>query len=351
MTAVAAFSNWPRRRGGALLVVWIAAVVGLAINLAVAPQAAAQGWLIAFVFVSGIPIGSLVLLLIHRLTGGRWGEALAPVLMRAAALTPLIALAFVPLAFGLSAPYRWAADTAAIRPALAHYYLNEPAFLLRAAIALIGWSVLSVLVLGERCTRLAAGLGLAFHGLIISLVAVDWILSVDSGFASSAFAAGIAIQQMLSALAFAAIIGPQRQGADSADLAGLILATLLGTVYIGLIAFIVSWYGNLPEKAAWYLARGHNGWEWVMTVAVAAGVLVPFALLLKQDLRRNRVALRVVGSLVLVGVFLHVLWLMAPAFQGEAIIAAILSFFVLAALCIGLADRVATRMRRPVHDR
>ena len=112
MTGVAALSHWPRRRAGATLAIWIAAVVGLAIELAAAPQSVSQGWLIAFVFVSGIPIGSLVLLLVHRLTGGRWGEALAPVLMPAAAVMPLVALAFVPLAFGLSAPYRWAADTA-----------------------------------------------------------------------------------------------------------------------------------------------------------------------------------------------------------------------------------------------
>ena len=45
-----------------------------------------------------------------------------------------------------------------------------------------------------------AGLGLVFHGIVISLVAVDWILSIDSSFSSSAFAAAIAIQQLLSAL-------------------------------------------------------------------------------------------------------------------------------------------------------
>ena len=222
---------------------------------------------------------------------------------------------------------------------------------MRAAVALIGWSVLAVLVLRQCCTRLVAGFGLAFHGLIISLVAVDWILSVDSGFASSAFAAGIALQQLLSVLAFVAITGPEWQAADSADLAGLILATLLGTVYIDLMAFIVSWYGNLPEKAVWYLVRGRNGWEWVIAVAVAVGAFLPFALLLRQDLRRNRAALRVVGSLVLIGVFLHLLWLMAPVFRWDAIIAAVLSLVALGGLCIGLADLVAMRIRSAAHGR
>src|SRR5690242_20147126 len=111
------------------LVAGFAAIVALAIGLASVPRSVVQGWLIAFVFVGGIPIGSLVLLLIHRLTGGRWGDVLSPVLTGAASRMPFVAIAFVPLAFGLSAPYRWAVDPTGIRQAVAQVYLNEPAFL------------------------------------------------------------------------------------------------------------------------------------------------------------------------------------------------------------------------------
>jgi len=180
-----------------LLVATAAAIVALAIELAVAPKTMLQGWLIAFVFISGIPIGSLVLLLIHRLTGGRWGPALAPVLRPAASMVPFIALIFVPLAFGLSGPYRWASDAAVLRPSVAHLYLNQPAFLLRSAVALTGWSVLSVFVVRRHCTALMAALGLVFHVAMMSLIAVDWILSVDSNFSSSSFAAALMIQQLL----------------------------------------------------------------------------------------------------------------------------------------------------------
>jgi hypothetical protein len=83
-------------------------------------------------------------LLIHRLTGGRWGTALAPVLMPAAAMVPLLALIFLPLAFGLSAPYRWASDTSVLRPAVAHVYLNQPAFLLRSVSSRAGVNLLLV---------------------------------------------------------------------------------------------------------------------------------------------------------------------------------------------------------------
>jgi hypothetical protein len=333
-----------------MLIAALGALVTLAIGLVASPKFVMQGWLIAFVFVSGLPIGSLVLLLIHRLTGGRWGTALAPVLIPATAMVPFVALAFLPLAFDLSAPYRWASDTSILRPAVAHVYLNQPAFLLRSGVALLGWSVLAVAVVRGRCTALTAGLGLVFHAVVISLVAVDWILSIDSRFSSSAFAATIAIQQLLSALALAAIAGPEaRQPGAIADLAGLIMATLLGTVYLALMSFIVIWYGNLPDKAAWYLLRGRDGWQWLIAAAVVIGALVPLCLLLKQSVRQSRGALRLIGGLILLGVFLHVAWLIAPAFGSGAIVAALIAVSALMSLGLGLFDRVGVRLSGGVH--
>jgi hypothetical protein len=346
MNTRSALVGW--RQG--LLIVGSAAAAILAIGLAAVPKSIVQGWLTAFVFVSGIPIGSLVLLLIHRLTGGRWGEALAPVLTPAITMVPLVAVVFLPLAFGLSAPYRWAADKSVLRPVVAHIYLNQPAFVLRAAIALIGWSVLAVFVVRRRCTMLMAGLGLTFHGVVTSLVSVDWILSVDSSFSSSAFAATLAIQQILSALCFAAIAGPPgMQDEVTADLGGLIMASLLGTVYLGLMSFIVIWYGNLPDKAVWYLTRGQDGWQWVIVSALAIGALLPLGLLLKQSFRQSPASLRLIGSLILIGVFLHVLWLIAPAFPSDALAAAILATVALIGLGVGIFDLLAIRLRGGPH--
>ena len=104
-----------------------------------------RGWLLAFAIFSSIPIGSMLWLLIHRLTGGEWGLAAAPVLRPAAAMTPLLVLAFVPVLAGLHQIYPWAADPAAISADVAHWYLNEPSFLIRSLIALAGWSFLAVM--------------------------------------------------------------------------------------------------------------------------------------------------------------------------------------------------------------
>ena len=117
------------------------------------------------------------------------------------------ACASLPVLLGLPEIYPWATDPATIPADVARWYLNEASFLIRTSIALAGWSLLAVIFAAGLGSRLLAGLGLAFFGLTISLIAVDWYLSLEPHYVATAFAAMIAIQQLLAALAFAALIG------------------------------------------------------------------------------------------------------------------------------------------------
>lgn len=339
---------WPisvSRPAAMALAIGLVGLAALVLGSAVSPVAVAQGWLLAFLFWSSIPVGSLVLLLIHRLTGGRWGDTLAPVLLPAASLTPLAALAFLPVVLGLAAIYPWATRMAALPPGVGDLYLNAPSFIIRAYVALGGWSLLSILVLRGRCTSLAAGLGLAFHGLVVSFVAIDWILSVDPHFVSTAFAATIAIQQVLAALAWAAVCAPEKpDAAATADLGSFLIGALLGVVYLGLMSYVVIWYGDLPEKAVWYLRRGAGGWTWTIVAGFAIGAALPFAMLLKRSLRRSRRALRVAGGMILIGIWLHVAWLVAPVFVPGWLIAAVFGIAALAGLSFGM---IKSALRQP----
>ncbi len=42
-------------------------------------------------------------------------------------------------------------------------------------------------------------------------------------------------------------------------MAALLIATLLGVVYLEFMTFVVAWYGDLPDKAAWFLKRAEFG--------------------------------------------------------------------------------------------
>ena len=293
-----------------------------------------RGWLVAFAIWSLVPIGSMTLLLIHRLTRGKWGQAAAPVLRPAAAMLPLVALAFVPVLVGITDIYPWAADPSAIPADVARWYLSESSFAVRAVITLAGWSVLGVIFAAGLGSRLLAGLGLAFFGLTISLVAVDWFLSLEPHYVSSAFAAMIAIQQLLAAVAVTALIGtPRIEGKVAGDLGALLIATLLGVAYLELMTFVVAWYGDLPAKAAWFVKRTGSGWIAVLTTAIAFGAVLPFGMLLVKTIRGSRRGLRVAGGLILFGSILHIVWLLVPAFDDQ-IGVVVATCVCLVALCL-----------------
>jgi hypothetical protein len=302
----------------------VAAILIAAALLIEGVQATARGWLICFGVVSQIPIGSLVLLMIHRLSGGVWGSAFAPVLRPAALCVPLAALALIPIALAAHVIYPWLSSSNAMPEV--HIYLNTPAFLARAALALIGWSILGLIFGLGLGGQLLAALGLAFYGLTISFVSVDWFLSVDPHYTSTAFGAMIGIQQILAALAATALLSPKTiPERNLGDLASFLLAGLLGVVYLELMTFIVDWYGNLPDKAAWYLARSHDGWVAAIT-ACACLALLSFAMLLLPSVRKSRGLMRIAGALIFSASTLHLVWLIAPSLseQGRLLVAAAL---------------------------
>jgi hypothetical protein len=338
----------PRSAAGLLLLIIPVALVLAAALLGPYPSLL-RGWLLGFAVWSCAPIGSMALLLIHRLTGGRWGVAISPVVRPLAAMMPLVAIAFLPVLAGLPHIYPWAADPSQIKPDVARWYLSEPLFVVRSLIALVGWSVLGVVFAAGAGGRLMAALGLAFFGLTISLVAVDWYLSLEPRYVATAFAAMVAIQQLLVALAVAGLLGSSElEGKVAGDIGGLLIATLLGVVYLDYMTYVVAWYGDLPDKAEWFLKRGTTPWMVTLVVLFILGAVLPFAMLLVKSVRTSRSGLRIASLLILIGTALHFGWLLVPAFtaQRSVIATGVVALAVLTAASILIARDAAAAEAR-----
>src|SRR5690606_15121133 len=98
------------------------------------------GWL-------GIPLGSLMIVLVHQLTGGRWGEPLQPVLRATMNTLPLFALLFVVIALGMQSIYVWSCPGVMSQDEILQKkeaYLNVPRFLIFAGIYFAVWIFLAV---------------------------------------------------------------------------------------------------------------------------------------------------------------------------------------------------------------
>lgn len=306
----------------------VGGIVVLAATATLAPTASfAHGWLSAFAFLSMIPIGSLAMLLVHGISGGRWGGDFAPVLAPAARAMPLFLLAFIPILWLRPLIYEWPAHGVPVD--VARDYFNPPFFALRTIVALVIWSILAWREVWK--SQLWSGIALVIHGILITFVPADWILSLRPGSSSAGFGLGFGVEQMFAALAFAALLAPQGENPRAnRDLAGMMVTTLLGTVYFFYMQFIITWYGNIPEKVDWYVARTYGVWPVIAFFSFVLGSALPFLGVLHPWVRRSPMPMRWLGALVLTGIALHIAWLTIPAFGYGPVIPALLSLVTIA---------------------
>ncbi len=329
--------------------VWFALVL---IALAIfRPQAAAAGWLIGFTFWAQILIGSLTLIMIHRLTSGRWGEIIAPALEPATAAVPLLLALAVPVFIAIPILYPWPQRPDAVKPDVLSYYLNTPSYVGRTLIALFGWSALALLLprIAGRSGQLLAAIGLVFHALIISSVAVDWYLSLGAPFTSSSFGGSVAVSALVGALAWAAISTPMPENDPAiGDVGALLLATILGITYIDFMTVLVIWYGDLPREEIWFVARDRLPWSALAVAAFLLSSLLPVLALLVSRIRNRARPLRIVGGCVLVGLASYDAYLVAPPSPGFALLAAALAivgigFALIGCFAAGIANLFSAR--------
>jgi hypothetical protein len=302
-------------------------------------KAAAAGWLIGLAFWSQILIGSLTLIMIHRLTGGRWGLLLAPSIEAAAASLPMLIVLALPVFLALPTLYPWHQQPVTIKPDVLSYYLNIPTFIIRSLAALIGWCVFAILLLRMhgRLAQLVAALGLIFNALAISSISIDWYLSLEAPFNSSSFGATIAIASLAAALAWAALAAPLPPGDPAlSDLGGLLLATLLGLTYINFMAVLVIWYGDLPAESVWFVERVRFPWQLFAWAAFALASVLPIFALMIAKVRGGRGPMRAVGGGALSGMAAFDIYLIAPPAGTAAILPAVLSILAIGLLLIGL---------------
>jgi hypothetical protein len=260
---------------------WMAGVTGLlgvAIGWLFAPAAFPHAWLAALTAWLGWPLGCMGLLLIHALTGGRWGYAIRPQLLAGMRTLLLLPPAVIPLLAVLRTLYPWA------RPDVAahlgnRFYLNLPFFLGRGAVYLIVWLGLAGLILralqqdipDARLARLAPA-GLILLAITVTFAAIDTTMSLEPLFASSAYGL-IAIAEMgllaLSVSIFAAVIGEPPDVPALRNLGRLLLALLSLWAYLDFMQMLIVWQSDLPNEAPWYIVRSRGGWGF--TAALIAG--------------------------------------------------------------------------------
>ena len=312
-------------------VIWIIGGVGLVASIIgafVQPSAFAFAWLAALTVWVRWPLGCLALMLIHTLTGGRWGFAIRPWLLLGIGGLVLLLPAIVPVLVLVAHLYPWARGSAHVANA---FYLNLPFAAARCVVYLIVWFGVAGLAFW-RLRPATAAVGLILLGLTVNFAAIDSLMSLDPHFNSSDFGMTFAAESALFALSVT-MLGTMLSGpvaeSDCDDLAQLLQSMLILWAYLDFMQLLIVWQSNLPTEAAWYVIRWSGVWGVVAGVTAVAHFLLPFLALLLPRVRRSRRGIIAVTSLLIVLSVVRGWWLVLPA-RGHGIgwidIAAMLAF-------------------------
>ncbi|MBY4641357.1 hypothetical protein K6L44_15465 [Gluconacetobacter entanii] len=300
-----------RARRVALLVaaVALAGMVASAIRM---PAALFPAWLAVGAAWLGWPLGSMALLLVHALTGGRWGEILHPALRTGIATLPVGLPALGGVMLGARYLYPWLHPDGTV--VLTNgFYLNAPAALARAALYGVAWGVLGLICLRGRDLGRVAPAGLIVLGFTSGFAAIDLTESLDPHFSSSAYGLVASAGAVLLAFAVGIVLaGMQASTAELRDLVRLLLGLTVLWAYLDFMQFLIVWQSNLPVEAAWYGPRLRGGWGMVALCLVGLHFIAPFVLLAIPSLQVRRPVVVAVAALLVGMEVVRNFWLVLP---------------------------------------
>jgi hypothetical protein len=302
------------------------------------PAQAFNAWFYGWIFWFGISLGSMGIVMMHHLVGGKWGYPIRRFAEHAGFCVPAMAILFIPILLGVTYLYPWAhPDQVAHDAVLRHKaaYLNWPFWSIRAIVILlvfstVTWVLRSRSLLSDR-DRPEARLkflstfsapGQVIYFAFMSLAAVDWIMSREPHWYSTVFGFIVIISQALSAMCVLILLVALYRNHESVkqvagpnalnDLASLLLMFVVLWAYLSFAQLLVTWLGNNQTEITWYVRRTKGGWWWVGAALMLFHFLIPFILLLMRPMKRKMGRLAAVAGLVLVMRAFDVLYWLMP---------------------------------------
>jgi hypothetical protein len=103
------------------------------------------------------------------------------------------------------------------------------------------------------------------------------------------------------------------------DLGKLMFAFTIFWTYIHFSQYFLIWYSNLPEETFYYIDRTKDGWEIMGWSSLVLHFIVPFALLLRQDVKRNQTVLKAAAFILLFAHFIDLSWIIIPGYRHHGI--------------------------------
>ncbi len=294
-------------------------------------------WIIWFLFLLTIGLGCLFIVALEHIVGARWSIPLRRIPERLSSLAILMGPASILALFSLHSLYPWMREESRNIPVVAGKagWLNEPFFILRVGICVVLWILAyRIFVNGSirqdqdrdprfnlRARRFSPVFMVIF-GITITVVAFDWISSLEPEWYSDIFGVYLFTGTFLAGLAATslAVLYLKKSGRLSSvgpdhlyNLGGFLFAFTVFWAYIGFAQYLLMWYANMPEEVFWYKERLQGAWGAILLVLAVFHFFVPFFILIPRETKRSSKFLLWAATIMLVCHWLDIYWMVFPA--------------------------------------
>jgi hypothetical protein len=338
-----------------------AGLLGVLATLSVlGPERFWINWILWFLFVLTTGLGCIFIVALEHLVGARWSVPLRRVPERLSSLVPLMVPATLLALLSLPYLYSWTKPESLANPVIAGkaVWLNIPFFAVRAVICVTLWLLAyRMLVSGSfrqdlvrdprfnvRARRFAPVFMVIF-ALTITVLAFDWISSLEPAWYSDIFGVYLFAGSFLAGLAATALallhvkgrgrlpqVGPDH----IYSLGGFLFAFTVFWSYIAFAQYLLMWYANIPEEVVWYKERLQGMWGPLVLVLALFHFVVPFFILIPRDAKSDPRRLRVASIFMLMAHWLDLYWMIFPVLGTGPLFGWPELSFALVFVCAGL---------------
>ena len=306
-----------------------------------------RSWMIGFLYTFALGLGSLACLMLQYMSGGAWGMVIRRQLEAGSRTIPLVTLLFLPILIGVWAGshglYEWT-DQAKVQadPVIRDKsaYMNVLWWTIRAVIVFAIWNVytfmLNRLSREEELTgstaasrRLMAwsSIGLVIYVFTLTSAGLDWIMSMNIHWFSTIYGLILLGGQGLTVISLAIVTTTYLMRAQPMagvitkkhlhDLGKLLFMFTLFWTYVSFSQLVIIWSGNLPEEITWYVDRMNGGWQYIGAILLFLQWMLPFLILLSQEIKKNPKTIRFMAFWVLAVRLADTIWLVEPNFHSQ----------------------------------
>ena len=306
-----------------------------------------RSWMVGFLFPFALGLGSLACLMLQYMSGGAWGMVIRRQLEAGSRTIPFVTLLFLPIliavAMGSHALYEWT-DPAKVQadPVIREKsaYLNVTWWLIRTVIVFAIWNIytfaLNRLSMREEETgntefsrRLMgwSSIGLVIYVFSLTSAGVDWIMSMNVHWFSTIYGLILLGGQGLTVISLALITTTLLMKEEPLlgvitkkhlhDLGKLLFMFTLFWTYVSFSQLVIIWSGNLPEEITWYVDRMNGGWQYIGGILLFLQWMLPFLILLSQNIKRNPKTIRFMAIWILTVRLADTIWLVEPNFHSQ----------------------------------